>query len=106
MSEVMAVLVTAGDESEAARIASTLVTEELAACANIVAPIRSIYRWQGEICDDQEVLLILKTRTSLFDVLRQRVQQLHSYEVAEVIGWPISRGATDYLQWVVEQTGG
>lgn len=104
MNEVMVVLVTAGDEAEAERIATTLVTEKLAACVNIIAPIRSIYRWQGKVCDDREVLLIVKTGTSRFDSLRRHIQQLHSYEVVEVIGWPISRGAPDYLQWVLDQT--
>ncbi|PIU32446.1 MAG: divalent-cation tolerance protein CutA [Syntrophobacteraceae bacterium CG07_land_8_20_14_0_80_61_8] len=104
--EVMVVMVTAGSEAEADQLARVLVGERLAACVNLVAPIRSIYRWKGELCDDREVLMIIKTRSSRFDALDRRVRQLHSYEVAEVIGWPVTRGAPDYLKWVADQTGG
>ena len=69
MSEISIVLVTAGSEEEASTIGRTLVEEHLAACANIVPGIRSIYRWKGKIYDEQESLIIIKTRTSLFDAL-------------------------------------
>ncbi len=80
MDEVSIILVTAGSEEEAAGIGRALVEEKLAACANIVPRIRSIYRWKGEIHVEQESLVLIKTRTSLFPALRDRVRALHSYE--------------------------
>lgn len=97
-------LVTAASEEQAAEIASALVTEQLAACVNIVAKIRSIYRWQGKLCDDQETLLVIKTQTALFEPLRQRVREHHSYDCPEVICLPIEAGDPDYLQWLTKET--
>jgi periplasmic divalent cation tolerance protein len=100
MSEISIVLITAGNEEEAATIGQTLVEEHLAACANIVPRIRSIYRWKGKIYDEQEFLIIVKTRTSLFQALEKRVKELHSYEVPEIISFPVARGLPQYLEWV------
>lgn len=104
MQQVMVVLVTVGNEDEAAHIARSLVSEKLAACVNILPSIRSIYSWQGEICDDPELLLIIKTQKSLFPDLKRRIQELHSYDVAEVIALPVDLGSADYLDWVVANT--
>lgn len=98
------VLVTVGSGEEASKIARTLIEEKLIACANIVPGIRSIYRWKGEICDDPELMLIMKTQTELFPALQKRVRELHSYEVPEVVGFPITVGSSDYLDWVFENT--
>ncbi len=100
MSEVMVVLVTAGDDDEATRIAHSVVSEKLAACVNMISPIRSVYSWQGEVCDDREILLIMKTRTDRFPELRERIGKLHSYDVPEILAFSVSDGATDYLNWV------
>ncbi len=67
--------------------------------------IRSIYRWKGKIYDEQESLIIIKTRTSLFDALEKRVKELHSYEVPEIISFPVARGLPQYLEWVRVETG-
>ena len=104
MSEISIVLVTAGNEDEAATIGKTLVEERLAACANIVPRIRSIYRWQGKIYDEQEFLIIIKTRTSQFESVQKRVKELHSYEVPEIISFPVVRRLPQYLEWVMEET--
>ncbi len=104
MSEISIVLITAGTEEEAARIGLTLVEERLAACANLVPRIRSIYRWKGKICDEQEFLIIVKTRTSLFQELEKRVRGLHSYEVPEIICFPVADGLPQYLEWVQGET--
>ncbi|MGO9414968.1 MAG: divalent-cation tolerance protein CutA, partial [Syntrophobacteraceae bacterium] len=77
-----------------------------AACANIVPGIRSIYRWKGKICDEQEFLIIIKTRTSLFEAVQKRVKELHSYEVPEIISFPVARGLPQYLEWVQAETAG
>lgn len=104
MPDISIVLVTAGSEEEASRIGHALVEEKLAACANIIPRIRSIYRWKGDIHNDEEYLMIIKTRTSLFPALKKRVREIHSYEVPEIIAFSVSQGHTDYLDWVVEST--
>ena len=104
MSAVSVVMVTVGNGEEALTIARTLVEEKMVACANIVPHIRSIYRWKGEVCDEDEQLLIMKTRSELFPALQDRIRKLHSYEVPEIISVPIADGLPDYLNWVVENT--
>ena len=104
MTDAIVILVTAGSETEAEMIATTLVAERLAACVNLVSPIRSIYRWEGKITDDREWLLIIKTQASRFAAIEARVTALHSYHVPEVIALPMQAGAEAYLQWLREET--
>jgi periplasmic divalent cation tolerance protein len=106
MSEISIVLVTAGSSEEAATIGRTLIEERLVACANIVPGIRSIYRWKGKIYDEQEFLIIIKTRTSHFEAVQKRVKELHSYEVPEIISFPVAQGLPQYLEWVRAETAG
>lgn len=94
------VLVTTSSEEEAVRIGRALVDAELAACANIVPRVRSIYRWEGEVADEPESLMVLKSRSDLFEDLAATVKGLHSYKVPEIIAVPIVRGSPDYLAWV------
>jgi len=98
------VFVTAGSEGQATAIASALVGERLAACVNIVSPIRSIYRWNDKVQTDTEHLMIIKTRADLVSKLDARVKELHSYELPEVIALPIVAGAKSYLDWIVAST--
>jgi len=104
MTEILTVFVTTANEEEAVRIAKTIVTERLAACANMVSGLRSIYRWKGEIWDTEERLLMIKTRAALFPALEQRIRALHSYEVPEIVGIPITAGSPAYLGWILENT--
>ena len=104
MSEFIIVFVTCGSEDEALKIARALVEEKLAACANMVSPLRSIYRWEGKICDEKEWLLVIKTRQSLFEDLAKRVKAIHSYSVPEIIALPIAEGLPAYLTWISENT--
>jgi len=104
MSAHIVILITTGSVDEGQNIARTLVDERLAACVNIISPIQSVYRWEGQVQDDQEVLLIVKTATEMLEPLAVRVKQLHSYEVPEIIALPIIAGATDYLDWIDKQT--
>jgi len=104
MTDYIVVLVTAGSEAEAETIAQTLVEERLAACVNIISPIRSIYRWQEKIVDDREWLLMIKTQAGHFSVVEARVKALHSYQVPEVVALPILAGAKDYLRWLLSET--
>ena len=98
-------MITAGSEEEAARIGRTLVEERLAACANMVPrhPV-DLPRGKGKIRDEREFLIIVKTRTSLFEELERRVRELHSYEVPEIISFPVARGLPHYLEWVNAET--
>lgn len=102
MTDSIVILVTAGSEAEAEKIARALVEEQLAACVNILSPIRSIYRWQGQVADDREWLLLIKTRAERFAAVESRVKALHSYQVPEVIALPIVAGTEGYLRWLRE----
>ena len=104
MPKYIVVLVTCGSEEEALRIAHALVEGHLAACVNLVSPIRSIYRWEGKIWDEKEWLLIIKTQAKRFDRLKKRVKSLHSYDVPEIISLPIVEGSSSYLNWIRENT--
>lgn len=104
MTDVILVLVTAPSSDKAAELARALVEEQLAACGNIVPGVRSIYRWEGEVHDEQEVLLILKTKDALFEALRARVVELHPYQVPEVLRLDITDGHGPYLAWVRDST--
>lgn len=104
MTRAVVVLSTAGSSEEAERIAAALVDERLAACVNLVAPLTSIYRWQGKIERSSEVLLVIKTRQSLVTRLIARLTTLHSYDVPEAIALPITSGARDYLAWLMAET--
>jgi periplasmic divalent cation tolerance protein len=102
--EALVVYITAPNEDEAAKIARTLVEEKLAACVNIVPGIRSIYSWQGKIEDEQEVLMIVKTRYKHFKALKAKVLDMHSYTVPEIIALPIVDGSEEYLDWLKKAT--
>ena len=100
MTDCVVVLVTAPGEDVAAGLARALVEERLAACGNIVPGLRSIYRWEGKVCDEAEVLLILKTTADRFDSLRARVVELHPYDVPEVLRLDVQDGHAPYLDWL------
>jgi periplasmic divalent cation tolerance protein len=85
-------------------LAGELVKARLAACVNIINGVRSIYTWKGELCDDAEALLVVKSRAELFKALRARVVELHPYDVPEVIALPIAAGHAPYLDWLEEST--
>jgi periplasmic divalent cation tolerance protein len=104
MFEPIVVLVTCGSEEEALKIAHSLVEEQLAACVNLISPIRSIYRWEGKIWDEREWLLIVKTQRQRFEELERKVKSLHSYSVPEIIGLPIVEGSSSYFSWLAEMT--
>ncbi|MBN1782062.1 divalent-cation tolerance protein CutA [bacterium] len=94
----------ASSEDEALRISETLVQEQLAACVNRFAGAGSIYMWKGEICHDEEWMLIIKTRTCCMERLISRLKSVHSYEVPEIIAVPIVDGSKEYLDWLQTNT--
>ncbi|MFP2929784.1 divalent-cation tolerance protein CutA [Pyxidicoccus sp. 3LG] len=104
MTDVILVLVTAPSADKAAELARTLVEEQLAACGNIVPGLRSIYRWEGKVQDEPEVLLLLKTRSALFEALRARIVALHPYQVPEVLRVDVADGHAPYLAWILDST--
>ncbi|OGH99230.1 MAG: hypothetical protein A2287_02695 [Candidatus Melainabacteria bacterium RIFOXYA12_FULL_32_12] len=100
------ILVTSSSLEESKKIAHSLVEDKLAACVNIIPKIISVYSWQEKINEDEEYLLIIKTRRCLFKTIKQRVIDLHSYELPEVIMLPIKKGHKDYLKWIQKETKG
>ena len=103
--QFLVVLCTCPDRDVAEHIASTVVAERLAACVNTVPNIVSIYRWQGQLQRDSELLLLIKTHTRLYPALENRVRELHPYDVPELIALPIARGSADYLRWIQTSMG-
>jgi periplasmic divalent cation tolerance protein len=93
------VWVSAGSETEAIAIAQALVQEQLAACVSIT-PMTSVYTWQSQLCQTQEWQLLIKTKRACFEALKQRVTELHSYDVPEIIATPIEAGSQNYLNWI------
>lgn len=100
MTDAVVVLVTAPTAEKAAEIARAVVEEKLAACGNVLPGLRSIYRWKGEVQEDAEVLLLLKTQRKRFEDLRDRILALHPYEVPEVLALPVEAGSDAYLDWI------
>ncbi len=102
MTDKRIVLSTAGSREEALKIGRALVEGELAACVNVVGPIRSLYRWKGAMEEAEEFLLVVKTTATAFPRVQKAIQELHSYELPECILLPIEAGSEDYLAWIAE----
>ena len=100
--EVLLVISTFPDAETARQISTTLVTEKLAACANILPAVQSIYRWQGKVEEEGEVLALFKTTRERFAELQSKIRSLHPYDVPEILALPIPEGLPDYLRWVAE----
>ncbi len=104
MSEHVVVYCTVGRMEEAEPLARALVEERLAACVNILPILSSIYRWQGKIEREGELLLVIKTRRERFEALKAAIVARHPYEVPEIIALPIEAGHAPYLAWIDECT--
>jgi periplasmic divalent cation tolerance protein len=104
MSEIVTVYATFANDSEAQSIGRILVEEGLAACANILATCRSIYRWEGEVEEAQEVPALFKTTAALAPTLIARLGELHSYDVPAAVVWPIAESLPDYTAWIAAET--
>lgn len=98
------IYVTAGSHDEALSIGTTLVEERLAACANVLGDITSVYWWQGAMQEETEVALVLKTRTDLVERVTSRVKELHDYSCPCVVALPITGGNPDFLAWIAAET--
>ena len=104
MTDVVISYTTINTEKDARKLAAQLVEEKLAACVNIIPKIRSIYEWDGEIHDEQEFLLIIKSPREKLDLVKGFIDKRHSYEVPELVTVDVIDGLSDYLQWVEDVT--
>jgi periplasmic divalent cation tolerance protein len=104
MGSYLVCLVTIDDAAKAAEIAKVLVEKKIVACVNILPQMRSIYQWKGEVCDEFESLMVMKTRQGLFQDLVHAVRELHPYEVPEIISLTIDHGLPEYLRWIDDST--
>jgi len=105
MSEYSVIITTFGDKESAATISKLLVEKKLAACVQMF-PVESIYFWQDKICQDNEVTLFIKSKTSMFENIKAFIRKNHSYEVPEIIQIPITDGLPEYLKWIDGCVGG
>jgi periplasmic divalent cation tolerance protein len=104
INENIQVVTTVEKREDADRIASAVVRKRLAACAQIVGPIRSTYWWKGKVEEAGEWLCVMKTRQDLFSALEKEIKSIHPYEVPEIIALPIVAGSKSYLQWIDDET--
>ena len=104
MTDYSFVYITTGDVDEARRIAQELVELRLAACANILSRMESVYRWEGKICNENEAVLIAKTKTALLSQLTKKVKSIHSYDCPCIVALPIQSGYSPFLDWIDAET--
>ncbi|GAA4920835.1 divalent-cation tolerance protein CutA [Streptomyces coeruleoprunus] len=104
MTLALTVLTTTDSAAKAEELARSAVEERLAACAQISAPITSVYRWQGAIETSQEWQVLLKTTEECYEALEAHLTRLHDYETPEIIATPVVRGSAGYLRWIAEET--
>lgn len=102
--QILLIFTNLPDAPSAEALATTLVSERLAACVNMLAPCRSVYRWQGEIESAQEVPLLIKTTTERYAAVEEAIRSAHPYELPEIIAVPVAQGLPDYLGWVATET--
>ena len=106
MADALELHVTMPDAEAATSLARVLVEEGLAACVNVVPGVRSVYAWEGRIQEEEEVLCLIKTRQAVFDRARQRILDLHPYEVPEILAFAVDDGSPAYLDWLRKSTTG
>jgi periplasmic divalent cation tolerance protein len=105
VTEFTLVLTTVTEKKAGQEIGRILVEERLAACVTISSASRSVYRWEGKICNEPEYMLVIKTRKALFSRLEARIKAIHPYKVPEIIALSIEKGSADYLGWLGKETG-
>lgn len=94
------VVTSVGTEEQANLIARELVARRHAGCVNIIPGVRSVYRWKGRICNDSEYLLVVKTMASEFEAVRAAIRELHTYELPEILAFPVAQGDSAFLDWI------
>jgi periplasmic divalent cation tolerance protein len=98
------IYMTCATADEARAISTALLDQKLVACANIMSPHTALYRWEGKVQEGTEVAVILKTRTELFDQVKTRIVELHSYDCPCIVALPIEKGHEPFLQWIGTET--
>ena len=106
MTDKIIILTTVDSEELATKLASDLVEGRLAACINIISPVRSVYRWKETVCDDREMILMIKTSAHLFIEVRDYIKRNHTYDLPEVIALPIATGDEKVLEWLTSSVKG
>lgn len=105
MTDVQVVLCTFPDLQKARQIGTLLVEKQLAACVNLLPGVESIFRWEGKVSSESEVLALFKTQRSRYEEFEQTLREAHPYEVPEILALPVDSGGSDYLAWVIKATG-
>ncbi len=105
MTDALLIFTTLPNADAAVVLARAVVEERLAACANLFPAVRSFYKWEGKLQDENEVLLLIKTRAEHLERLKLRILELHPYEVPEILAVPVEAGYAPYLDWLAKQTG-
>ena len=103
-TDFIIILATCGSRKEAAAIVDALLKKRLAACANIVSPVFSKFRWKGKIESAKEFIIFIKTRSENYKAVEREIKRLHSYDVPEIIGIPVIAGSSEYLRWLASST--
>lgn len=103
-NEVLLVITNLPDRVTAERVAETLVTQRVAACVNVLAECRSVYRWESKLEHATEVPLLIKTSRGAYPELEEALRKAHPYELPEIVAVPVAAGLPDYLNWVVQET--
>jgi periplasmic divalent cation tolerance protein len=106
LEPISLILTSVGTETQAVEISEELVHRGLATCVNIVSCLRSIYRWKGKVCSDTEYLLLIKTRRALFPEVARAIRELHSYELPEILEFPVGLAEENFHRWVVDMANG
>ena len=106
MTDKIVILTTVDSEELAVKLASGLVEGRLAACVNIVSPVRSVYRWKEKVCDDREMVLMIKTVAHLFNEVRDFIRTHHTYELPEIVALPVAAGEERVLDWITSSVKG
>jgi periplasmic divalent cation tolerance protein len=103
-NDLMVVVTSVGTEEQALDVAHALVRARRAACVNIIPNVHSIYRWKGRVCDDGEMLLLIKTRSSNFESVRETIHRVNTYELPEVLGYRVDWASPGFTQWIEKMT--
>jgi periplasmic divalent cation tolerance protein len=103
-NDLIVVVTSVGTEEQALDVAHALVRSRRAACVNIIPNIHSVYRWKGRVCDDGEMLLIIKTLASQFEAVRETIHKVNTYELPEVLGYRVDMASPGFLSWIEKMT--
>ena len=102
--ELIVVVTSVGTEEQALDVAHALVRARRAACVNILPNVHSVYRWKGRVCDDGEMLLVIKTRASQFEAVRETIQRVNTYELPEILGYRVDLASPGFAAWIEKMT--